>query len=139
MYATQQNIIDLYGNDELAVTFDRDNDGTAETSDIEAALTRASEEIDGYLSGRYTTPLTTVPGHLVTMCVDIAMYKGAVNPAMVTEEKRLRYRDAIRYLEQVANGKISLGIEKESLGGQGGAAFFGNDRIMTRDNLKGIL
>lgn len=139
-YATLQNIIDYYGNDQLLITFDRDNNGVVDSEIVAAALDRASAEIDGYLTGRYTVPLVEpVPEILIGFCVDIALYKGAFNPALVTEEKRKRYRDAIRYLEKVAEGRITLGIEKPSQGGSGGASFVAAERITGRDRMKGIL
>lgn len=113
MYATEQDIIDRYSEDQLLIAFDRDGDGMVDldsdgNSVAEKALADASEEIDGYLAGRYALPLVTAPKILTFMAVDIALYKGSVGMAQ-TEEKRIRYKDAVAFLTKVAEGKISLG------------------------------
>ncbi|MDH5525215.1 MAG: DUF1320 domain-containing protein [Desulfobulbaceae bacterium] len=137
MYATQQDIVDRYGEDELYVVFDRDGDGVLDANAIDQALSDATEEINGYLAGRYSIPLATVPGNLKTLCIDIALYKGSSSTAL-TEEKRQRYEDAVKYLTKVAEGKVSLGIEKQEAGGSSGASFVGNGRLFSRDSLKGM-
>lgn len=73
-----------------------------------AALADAGDEIDGYLSGRYTVPLNPVPRILTHLCVDIAMHKGAIG-TMGTDGDRRRYEDAVRFLSKLAEGKIRLG------------------------------
>ena len=45
--------------------------------------------------------------------MDIAVYRLASSSALDTEERRTRYRDAVRYLERVAEGKIRLGADDD--------------------------
>ena len=145
-YAAVQDIIDRYSEDELSLAFDRDIDDPIDSAEAEAArtaaairaLTDSSAEIDGYLVGRYSLPLASAPAILTSLAVDIALYKGSAN-TVVTEEKRTRYDDAISYLNKVAQGKISLGIEKPSQGGSGGASFTAAPRRMTREGLGRLL
>lgn len=59
-YATRQDIIDRYGEDELIVAADHDEDGVADATVVEQGLADASDEIDAYLAGRYTLPLAVV-------------------------------------------------------------------------------
>ncbi len=136
-YATQQDIIDRYGEEILAVAFDRDNDGAAETDAVAAALSDASDEIDGYL-GRYNLPLADPPRILTFLCVDIALYKGSVE-TVNTEERRKRYEDAIRYLTKVAEGKIQLFPDDPSapMGGSG-AYMAGPERLFTRGSMRDL-
>lgn len=136
-YATQQDIIDRYGADTLYTVFDRDNDGILDTDAVTRALDDASNEIDAYLVGRYPLPLATVPPVLKLLCADIAVYKGSTG-AVQTEEKRQRYEDAVRLLGKIAEGKVSLGLEKPEAGGQGGAWFSSDERRFTRDKLRGL-
>jgi phage gp36-like protein len=42
------------------------------------------------------------------VCVDIAVYRLALDVGPRTEEMRLRYTDAISYLKSVADGKFEL-------------------------------
>ncbi|SPD73811.1 conserved hypothetical protein [uncultured Desulfobacterium sp.] len=139
-YAVKQDIIDRYGEDAFYSAFDWDGIDDVDDTVVDTALEGASDEIDGYLAGRYTLPLQTIPRILILQCVDIALYRGSgVSGASQTEEKKERYDDAIKYLLKVAEGKISLGIEKPSQGGSGGSAFSSNDRLFTRETMKGIL
>lgn len=143
MYATISDIIDRYSEEQLLLAFDRDGDGEVDENDAEEsvadkALSDASEEIDGYLAGRYSLPLSTVPKILTFFCVDIAIYKGSVETA-VSEEKRKRYDDAIKFLGLVAQGKIQLFASDPSAPqGGSGATFSGGTRIFTRDSMKDL-
>ena len=142
-YATEQDIIDRYSQEQLLITFDRDGDGAVDldgegVSVAEKSLTDATEEIDGYLSGRYNLPLDTVPKILTFMAVDIALYKGSVETA-VTEERRTRYQDAIRFLTKVAEGKIQLFSSYPSAPQGGtGATFNAGNRLFTRNSMKDL-
>jgi len=113
MYATEQDIIDRYSDDELLIAFDRDGSGMADPGAVTRALTDASSMIDAYLTARYQLPLQTVPDILVPVCVDIALYKGSISTAQ-TDEKRQRYQDAIKLLDKVAQGLIKLGLDPET-------------------------
>lgn len=110
MYATEQDIIDLYGSDQHLITFDRDNSGEADAAAVSSALRRADNEANIYISRIAELPLETVPPVLVEICVDIAMYYGVANPALVTEEKKERYTSAISKLKDIAAGKADLGL-----------------------------
>jgi phage gp36-like protein len=139
-YATEQDILDRYGENVLLTAFDRDGDGAADFGAVVKALADASAEIDGYLVGRHDLPLATVPETLTFMAVDIALYKGSgIDGAGQTEEKRQRYEDAIKFLTQVAKGGISLGLERTSQGGSGGASFTASPRRFTRDSMRRVL
>ena len=111
-YATQQDIIDRYSEDQLLIIADRDNDGVADTDVVDQALEDASSEIDTYIAAKYELPLTTVPLVITRICVDISMYRLAADRDMATEERRKRYEDAIALLRRISTGEVSLGISK---------------------------
>jgi phage gp36-like protein len=138
MYATIQDMIDRYSQDEITLAFDTDQGGTLDETTANKALEDATAEIDGYLVGRYDTPLSSPPAVLVRLAVDIALYRGSILGAQ-TEEKRTRYEDAVRFLTKVAQGDISLGLEKPSQGGSGGASFVASPRLMGRGRMDGLL
>jgi len=138
MYATLQDMIDRYSQDEIILAFDRTASGEIDETAANKALADASAEIDGYLVGRYDTPLASPPAVIPPLAVDIALYKGSISTAQ-TEEKRTRYEDAIRFLTKVAKGDISLGLEKPSQGGSGGASFVASPRLMGRGRMDGLL
>ncbi|WP_375591719.1 gp436 family protein [Chitiniphilus eburneus] len=109
MYATPAQWIAQFGEKEAVSLTDRAYAGVPDEVLLADALERASAEIDGYLGGRYAVPLTPAPPILANYCGDIARYRlcGAGSPA--TEEIRQRYRDAVRFLEHVAAGRVTLG------------------------------
>ncbi|OPY15615.1 MAG: hypothetical protein A4E66_00019 [Syntrophus sp. PtaB.Bin001] len=131
-YATGQDIIDRYGEDELIVAADHDEDGSADAPVVERGLLDASEEIDVYIGEKYPLPLVTVPPVLKRLCVDMALYHMSTPPA-ITEEKRKRYEDAIKLLTLISTGKVSLGAsDPEGSGNAGGSFFQANRRLFKR-------
>lgn len=114
-YAVFQDALDLYGRDYVLTSIDRDDDGTPDLTSLTAALDQASSEIDSYLRSRYPVPLDPVPSLVKRYAIDIALYLCSPDPAAATDEKRRRYEDAIRWLEKVAEGKLSLGAEEPTV------------------------
>lgn len=112
-YATQQDIIERYGQDQLLVLADRDGDGEVDTDVVDRALADADAEIDGYLASRYTLPLATESKLLVRLAVDVAVYHLCDDDAMVTDQRRQRYEDAVSQLKRLASGQMSLGLTPE--------------------------
>lgn len=93
---------------ELIQLTDISNTGAIDYAVIEAAISDAGAEIDGYLSA-YPLPLSVIPASLTLKCCDIARYYLYDDHAPEHVEKR--YERAIKYLEQVARGAIGLGID----------------------------
>lgn len=91
---------------------------------IEAMIGEASDLIDGYIGGRYTLPLTTTPGILVTWARAITRYKlhGDRRSGEDTDPIVRDYKDALRGLVQVADGKFSLGVQDPVAQGSGDGA-----------------
>lgn len=132
MYATQQDIVDRYGEAELIVAADHDGDGEADPAVVEKGLADASEEIDTYLGGRYTLPLDPAPPILKRLCVDMALYHMSMPPA-VTDEKRKRYEDAVKLLIKISKGEVSLGAQDPvEAAGSSGAFFQSKPRLFGR-------
>lgn len=75
---------------------------------IERALADADADIDAYLAGRYALPLATLPPMLERVACDLARYR--LYDQKATEEVRARYEDAVRVLEQIARGAVTLGL-----------------------------
>jgi phage gp36-like protein len=95
---------------------------------VEAALTDAAAEIDGYLSQRYRLPL---PGNsafplLAWASCDIARYRLWEEKVKDdTDTVYVRYRRIVKVLEDIAAGRIALldaqGLEPEASGKSGPA------------------
>lgn len=112
-YATEQDIVDLYGADALVAVADRDFDGVADAAAVARALDDATGEMDLHIGARYDLPLPNVPASLRRICIDIAMYRLATNGGSLTDEHRTRYEDAVATLKRIAEGKAALTFEPD--------------------------
>ena len=113
MYAQPQDLIARFTTREMGQVL-----GTPDVADsrhprLVAACEDAAAIADGYLSRAYPLPLRTVPAALVSATADIARYR--LHDDQVREGGdtgkttiRLRYEDAVRWLEAVADGKVAL-------------------------------
>lgn len=114
-YATPSDLIIQFGEVEVVAFPDRSRIGVVDTVVAEGALKRASDTIDSYLAARYPLPLSVVPHQLVDLCCDITRYKLLGSEVTETDPARNRYKDALRTLEHIRDGKIDIGL---SIGGQ---------------------
>jgi len=135
MYATALQLLDLFGDKEVAIlsTNDAAVDGvllrlTVEAGDraaysaadiaaadqalvkINKAITGATNFINSYISPRYTLPLTQAMidgSSLVDVCADIARHR--LSDDRVTEEVENRFVQARSWLRDISMNKASLG------------------------------
>jgi|GEM_PF-1261931 len=85
---------------------------TINPSVIERAIADAEAEIESYLAGRYELPLLTVPAIVRKITVDLAIYNLYFRRrGFLASEWQERYRAALRFLENVAQGVASLGAD----------------------------
>lgn len=142
-YATQQDLVDRFGDTELVQLSDRldPQTGTINATIVAKALADAGELIDGYLANRYRVPVAApVPAILLQLAADIARYKLHVNepPDLV----RKNYEDALKRLKEIGEGSFVLqaaGAEApESQPPAGGVEFSGPDRIFSNDSMRGF-
>lgn len=137
-YSTLATITEQFGAKEVLRVSDRDKDGVADVGVVDRAIADADAEIDSYIGTKYKVPLDPVPGIVVTASATIAMYRMSYDVGSLTEEKRRRYEDLIRWLRDVASGKAVL---DPGVGGQssGGVRYSTEPREYTRSKLGGIL
>ena len=117
-YATQSDLTLQFGDTEINAIADRNRDGVADVMVVEGALQRASDTMDSYLAARYPLPLAVVPQRLVAICCDIARYELLGADATETDAARIRYKDALRALEHIRDGRLDIGL---SVSGQAAA------------------
>ena len=111
MYCTQADIVARFGETELIQLTDRAAAGAVDVVAVEAAIADAAAEIDGYIATRYTLPLIPVPKIITRIAVDVALYQLFMARRMgASEEVRYRYTDVRKLLENIAAGKVSLGV-----------------------------
>lgn len=142
-YATAQDAIDLYGEEYILTSVDRDDAGDYDTTALTNALDQATSELDSYIGVKYDLPLSVVPDVLVRFCVDVAVYVSCPNPVELTEEKIERYDKAIKWAQRVADGKATLGTVEppataESQGGVVLTEPSDSDRLFTRSKMGGL-
>lgn len=131
-YCTVDDMIAEFTEAELIQLTDADCAGVVNTVTLDKAISRADRTINRYL-GRFATLPVAVD--LVTdLACDIAryfLYTGDV-PDLIKQ----RYEQAIKYLEQIAQGKIDL---TDSSGASaaptvGGAQMTSSASVFGRDN-----
>lgn len=134
-YAVKQDLIDRFGQTELAQLTDRTNGASIDDTVIGKALADADAKIDSYIAVVHQLPLVPVPATLVRIAGDIARYY--LYDDRVTEQVKDRFEDAIRFLRDVAAGKASLGVDT---GGTPPAVvdtvqFEGGQKVFEREDL----
>lgn len=108
MYASQEDMINAFGEEEvIALTNLEDLGNAIDSTRLNAALDYAEGEIDSRLGARFTLPLLSVPLILRNKALDIARYQ--LEHGKPREDVVRRYEDAIKWLDQVVAGKVSLG------------------------------
>lgn len=111
-YATQQDMIDRFGEEALIELTDKANLGVIDATVMASALEDADAEINTYLEGRYTLPLASASPILTRFACDIARYQ--LFDTRASEQVIQRYKDAITFLKSIANGTASLGLDSLS-------------------------
>jgi phage gp36-like protein len=141
-YCTQSDLEARFGDEEVLLASDRDGSGVADAAAISACITAASGEVDSYVRARYDLPLTIpVPEHLEHVACDITMYKLSAHGPAYTEEKRVRYEDAISWLLKLSKGIVTLGDGEadEVASDNTEVSTIVQDRLFTRTTLSGVL
>lgn len=140
-YATQQDMIDAFTLEELVDITNLSSPGeTVINADtLDQALAEAADEMDAYLGARYVIStvhgLTPAPNNLKRLNCDIARYRLDNNTTRETVKER--YRDAIRFLQQVAQGTLSLNLgESQPEPPRDKPAYSAPPPIFTRTTLK---
>ena len=137
VYATQQDMVDRYGEAELRDFSDRTGLGQIDATVVAQALASAEAQIDGYVGTRYDLPLPEVPPLLVDLACKIARFRlqkdGAIGRA------REDYEDARATLKDLSTGKVDLPTaagEAPPAADGGGVRVEGPERIFSRETLK---
>jgi phage gp36-like protein len=105
-YATQADLIERFGEAELAQVADLIGNGEADATVIARALADADAEIDAALLGRYALPLATVPVLLTRIACDLAresLYADHPTKEITDRAERVR-----QLLKGIAAGKMRL-------------------------------
>ena len=131
-YAVQQDLVDRFGQTEIAQLTDRVNGTTIDAAVLGKALADADDLINSHLATRYVLPLASVPKVIVRAASDIARYY--LYEDSVTEQVRARYEETVKYLKAVADGSVTLGLDAASAvpAGAGGPSHDAGDRVFSQ-------
>lgn len=136
-YATAAQMEAQFGSRELIALTDRDNVGVVDAAVLARALADADAEIDSYLAGRYPLPLVGTFPVLVRHACNMARYYLSAAEVAEVDAVRSRYKDAIRYLESVRDGKTRLAADAVGAPAPEAAriSVVGSERTFTADTL----
>ncbi|MBE2895459.1 DUF1320 domain-containing protein [Pasteurellaceae bacterium HPA106] len=139
MYASVSDFVIRVGEVQSIELTDREGNGEVNESVLQIALDDSSSQIDGALAGRYRLPLKTIPRNLTRICCDLARYRlCSMSGVTITDEIIARYKLSLKELDDIASGKVSLGLEDDvdnaSDALANGVQFVnGNSRVFSRD------
>ena len=106
-YATLEDFLARFGEAETVTLTDFAQLGAVDGVVLNTALADASSIVDGYVGGRYSTPLVVVPAMICNVVCDIArfqLFKTEANEAV-----KSRYEKAISLLRDVSASRLDLG------------------------------
>lgn len=113
MYITAEKLIAAFSRTTLIQLSNDDSRATdIALPVVDTAIQTASERIDAALRSRYVLPLTVTPTLISQHCLALARYwLYARRPEMkMPETVKETYQQALKELEQIAAGKLHLGI-----------------------------
>lgn len=109
---------------------------------IEEAIKDADGEINGYLTKRYSIPLSSPPKVINKFSKDIAIYNLFSRIGIDEGEREsnylTRYKAAIRFLENVAKGIVEIGISDNTQSANAGFSLSSNSRLFSRNSMSGM-
>ncbi len=136
-YCTLTDILERVPEELLIQLTDDAGAGAVEASVVARAIADADAEINGYLGSRLAVPLDPAPVLLRKLSVDMAVYHLHARRAGAPEEWRQRYEDARRLLNDVARGRVSLGVADPQGTPQPATMLAtSQERVFTRDGMK---
>jgi phage gp36-like protein len=110
-YCTLDDIKKLIPEEVIVQLTDDEDAGSVDQARVDEAIAQADAEVDSYCGGRYSVPFSAVPEVVKKLSVDIAVYNLYSRTVQeIPEVRRERYRNAIRQLEGISKGLVSLGI-----------------------------
>lgn len=108
-YTTEAELIERYGEEELVQLSSDTN--SIDSAVIDAAITDAGAEINGYLQGKYTLPLSETPDVIAKLARVLAYISLNRRRNIYTDEIKDLQRWATNLLDKIAKDTIKLPID----------------------------
>ncbi len=112
-YCTVSDITAVIPNNELIQITNDAGGSVIDTAKITDEIVYVDNVIDGYIRGRYSLPLTTVPDELKYLARDYVVYQ-LYSRRMLTEvpiSVEQRFKNVNQILRDIRNRKYNLGVE----------------------------
>lgn len=138
-YASQQDLIERFGEDEIRQLSDRDRDGTIDAAVVARALADADALIDSYIGKRHKLPLEQTPPQIASIAATIAFFNLFRNDPPEYVEKA--NEAAQKFLKDVSQGHavIEFAVTGEEPPRDGQVVLTsGPERVFSRDKLGGF-
>ena len=125
------------------LTSDQAAAATKSAATITKALDRANGEVDGFCGKRYQVPFSPLPDFVKALALDIAVYNIFSRREMIPENRKTRRDNAVKNLEQIAKGLVTLGVPDstpapETFSSATPAVVSAGSRQFSRNSLKGF-
>lgn len=142
-YSTQTDIVKIIPEETLIQLTDDESVGAVNEARIVEAIAAADAEIDSYCAARYAVPFTTVPAVVKKLSADMAIYNlYSRRMEEIPATRADRYKNAVRVLEGIAKGTITLGVDPapapSTTGGNAESNKTSSDRVFTRRKMRGF-
>ena len=142
-YSTIEDLIKLIPREALIQLTDDENADAPVAARVEEAIRQADSEIDSYCAVKYETPFDPVPDIVKKCSVDIAVYNlYSRRVEDIPPARSERYRNALRELEGIAKGTISIGmgaaVEPPAKDGSPANTKAADDRTVTKSRMAGF-
>jgi phage gp36-like protein len=135
-YSTQDDLLTMISQAELAALSAEAGD-EPDAQVVAEAIARADAEIDAACGLRYNVPFSQAPERVKSLSADLAIYHLYSRRGVAPDIWRQKYKDALAFLKQVAEGQATLA----GSGGEPPAAdrqspdFVSANRLFSRDTL----
>ncbi|MHB8808963.1 MAG: gp436 family protein [Desulfobulbaceae bacterium] len=138
-YATKADILEQLPEADLIALTDDTGTGEADQSVVDRSLADADAQVDAYVQARYQVPLSPVPPAIRRIAVDLAVYDLFSRRSIDCPDLRKdRHKAAVGFLEQVVDGRITLGAGTAAAGGDNLAVMEGGGQeLTTRTTMRG--
>lgn len=137
---TDQTALELAFGAAAIVQLTSDEGDVVDTDVLEEVIAAADAEIDGYLATQYDLPLASVPAFVRRLSADLVWYRLHLRrPAGPSEQVTGVYDRAVKVLQRIADGKLSVGTVPAPAQNPGKAAILTSaTRVFTRTSMKGF-
>ena len=110
-YLSTSDLLQLFGEEEVFAAFAVDNKNDLDASAVLSLIDNASALIDAHIATRYNVPLQ-LPAPALVQRIAAAVVRYDYHAADTRERVEGAYREALRFLRDLRDGKIVLQAER---------------------------